>query len=388
MNRRSIITSLILFLCVAGLVSAQDSTGISFQALVQSDVGSTSNTTIGVRLSILRDSSTGPSVYTERQTPMSNQYGMITLEIGTGTAESGTFGDIDWSTGRYFIKSEIDPAGGTNYSITGTYEQLSVPYAFFAREAGSAPRAGKAESVSVRVSDTGDTLFVGSGGQFVVIPGISPPPSLPDGYVACDPANPMVINTVTSSTGKIWLDRNLGARQVATASTDTLGYGDLYQWGRFADGHQCRNSDVVALLATTADVNSGDAWYGKFVTTSASPHDWLSSQDGNLWQGLDGTNNPCPAGFRLPTETEWEAEVNSWDAQKLADAMASPLILPATGYRDYYDGGTFNVGSCGNYWSSTIDGTLSKYVDICATSAYTDGITNRAVANAVRCIKD
>ena len=388
MNRSSIITSLILFACVA-VASAQDSTGISYQALVQSEVGSTSNTTIGVRLSILQDSATGPAVYTERQTPMSNQYGMITLEIGTGTAESGTFGGIDWSTGRYFIKSEIDPAGGTNYSITGTYEQLSVPYAFYAREAASAPKAGKAASVNIRGSESGDTLFIGNSGAFVIIPGIIFPPKLRDGYVPCDSDNPMVISTVTSdSTGKVWMDRNLGASRVATASDDSLAYGDLYQWGRFADGHQCQESETTSQLATSSAVNSGDAWYGKFILSNSSPQDWLSVQDSSLWQGVDGANNPCPEGFRLPTAAEWDAERQTWDFNRIDGALASPLKLSAPGNRSNNTGLVGSAGERARYWSSSVSGSNATHLYISVTYAGLENGYYRSYGFSVRCIKD
>ena len=124
MNRYIIISSVVAMLSIGA--RCQDSTGISFQSLVKSTTVNTANTTIGVRLSVLQNSATGPVVYAERQTPMSDQFGMITLEIGAGTAESGVFGEIDWGSGRHFIKSEIDPSGGANYSISGTFEQLSV----------------------------------------------------------------------------------------------------------------------------------------------------------------------------------------------------------------------------------------------------------------------
>ncbi|MDG1516992.1 MAG: hypothetical protein P8Q42_03105, partial [Flavobacteriales bacterium] len=101
------------------------------------------------------------------------------------------------------------------------------------------------------------------------------------------------------STGLTWMDRNLGAQRVALSSTDDKAYGDLYQWGRSADGHQCRTSSTTATNAS--DETPGDAL---FIYETSSPYDWLTTQNDNLWQGVDGTNNPCPGGYRLPTETE------------------------------------------------------------------------------------
>jgi hypothetical protein len=92
------------------------------------------------------------------------------------------------------------------------------------------------------------------------------------------------------TTEKIWLDRNLGASQVATSRSDTDAYGDLYQWGRSPEGHQLRAASLhdgdVDGKPTFAK-ESGD-WDGKFIITSASPNDWLNPQDNNLWQGLAG----------------------------------------------------------------------------------------------------
>jgi hypothetical protein len=78
---------------------------------------------------VLQGTALGNAVYTETQTPTTNANGLVSLQIGTGVNPTGTFAGIDWSAGPYFIKTETDPLGGTNYTITGTQEILSVPYA-------------------------------------------------------------------------------------------------------------------------------------------------------------------------------------------------------------------------------------------------------------------
>lgn len=123
------------------------------------------------------------------------------------------------------------------------------------------------------------------------------------------------------------MDRNLGASQVASSSTDVDSYGDLYQWGRGTDGHEKRTS-----LTTSSFSNlevPGDA---KFITTSNS--DGRSAQNDNLWQGANGINNPCTAGFRVPTAAEWIAELSTWSSQNKSEdgAFASPLKLPKAGW--------------------------------------------------------
>ena len=184
------------------------------------------------------------------------------------------------------------------------------------------------------------------------------------------------------TTGKIWMDRNLGATQVAISSADANAYGDLYQWGRGADGHQIRTSGTTTTLSSI-DV-PGNA---NFIRTSTSPYDWRIPQNTNLWQGVNGVNNPCPSGYRLPTATELDAERLSWSSNNSAGAFASPLKLPNAGYR-YWDGiiGYVSEGNKGYYWSSTVSGVYSVFLSLHSIDAF---VTNggRATGMSVRCIK-
>jgi uncharacterized protein (TIGR02145 family) len=132
------LTTLILILLCAVSVFAQAPEKFTYQAVVRnaSNVLVT-NTLVGVRVSILQGSATGSGVYVETQMPSTNANGLITLNIGDGNAIFGTFGSIDWSAGPYFLKTEIDPTGGSNYSVTSTQQLLSVPYALYAKAAGN-----------------------------------------------------------------------------------------------------------------------------------------------------------------------------------------------------------------------------------------------------------
>ena len=129
---------LVAFLATAG-VFAQAPEKMSYQAVVRAaDNTLVTNQQVGMQISILETTVTGSAVYVETHTPTTNANGLVTIEIGTGNVASGLFSAIDWATDSFFTKTEIDPMGGTSYSITGTSELLSVPYALQAKTATTA----------------------------------------------------------------------------------------------------------------------------------------------------------------------------------------------------------------------------------------------------------
>jgi uncharacterized protein (TIGR02145 family) len=453
----------IITICAALLMTAslwaQSPEKMSYQAVVRDGNNAlVTNQAVGMRIQILQGSEFGAAVYVETQTPTSNANGLVSLEIGAGTLVSGDFTTINWENGPYFIKTETDPTGGTSYTITGTSQLLSVPYALHATTADSIvggvsvietdPIFGASvasgitatdttnwnnkqnqltagtnitivgntisatvptnvsaftndagyvntlndddptnEIQQLSVSATGDTLYLQNGG-FVIIPGLSAantaPPTYPAGTVHCTGTPTAVVEVTNPSTGKIWMDRNLGASQVATSSTDVNSYGDLYQWGRFADGHQCRTSPTTANLSSTDQPGHGDF----ILAPNILPYDWRSPQNLNLWQGVNGINNPCPSGYRLPTNSELDAERISWSSNDAAGAFASPLKLPMAGYRFYSNGSLSSVGTSGAYWSSTIVSLYASFLYFFSSSPAYMNDDGRALGGSVRCLKD
>ena len=211
-------------------------------------------------------------------------------------------------------------------------------------------------------------LYVADGSSFATIGG-----GLTAGVI-------LAAGEIFSPTGKIWMDKNLGAASVATSSSDAASYGDLYQWGRKDDGHQIRTS------ATAAGPVAAGAEGANFITSITIPNDWLSTQDGNRWYGELSVNDPCPAGYRVPSGSEWQAERNTWATKNNAGAFTA-LKLPVAGYRHFINGALGNLGSTGGYWSSTVSGTYARRLGFSSSDATMYSLP-RAYGFSVRCIKD
>jgi len=474
-----------LLLLQSFLGSAQVPNKMSYQAVIRnSNNVVVSNHAVGMRISILQGTATGTSVYTETQSPTTNANGLIAIEIGTGTVLSGSFTAINWANGPYFVKTESDPNGSTNYTLTGTSQLLSVPYALYAQKTdtaavskfalngipsgsqhgqtltncdgnitwtyngqcpakisafncadtvnfGTLNKAIAASGVSSSITYSGGnggiyaaqsiastgvtgltasldagTLNNGNGIITFNISGtptssgiaaftfsignkscifyrtVNAAPIWPAGTVFCNGTPTAVIDVTNPITGKTWMDRNLGASRAATNSTDTLAYGDLYQWGRGADGHQCRNSSTTNTLSTTDQPG-----HGLFIICpDVPPAAWLTNINNNLWQGINGLNNPCPKGYRLPTDFELNSERLSWTQNNNYGAIMSSLKLPVPGVRLYINATVANTTVYGYYWSSSFNGN-PIYLELNSSNANIN--TNyRGHGFSIRCIKN
>ncbi len=188
-----------------------------------------------------------------------------------------------------------------------------------------------------------------------------------------------VVDVTNPATGQVWMDRNLGASRAAISSTDEEAYGYLYQWGRASDGHQLRNSGTTSTFSSNDVPGHGDFIKGLTV--------WLSPQNDELWQDLNGINNPCPDGYRLPTSAELETERQSWSSNNAEGAFASPLKWTLAGYRGHSNGSLVNVSSGGGYWSSDVESTDAQFLYFhSSTASIYSGY--RAGGLAVRCTKN
>jgi hypothetical protein len=131
------IYTLIVALLLSMTSFAQAPEKMSYQAVVRDASGVlVSDSAVGMRISILQNTTTGTAVYVETHTPTSNENGLVSIEVGTGST-SDDFSTIDWSAGPYFIQTETDPTGGSSYTILGTSQLMSVPFALHAKLAES-----------------------------------------------------------------------------------------------------------------------------------------------------------------------------------------------------------------------------------------------------------
>jgi ubiquitin len=148
-------STLHLVLRLRGVPTTNGPQKISYQTVIRDAVNALLvNQAVGMQVSIVQGTENGTAVYVEKQIANTNDNGLLNLEIGNGNIISGIFKDIDWAAGPYFIKTEIDPLGGTNYTINTSSQIRSVPYALFANKAANGLPA---------VSPTGGILTISNG---------------------------------------------------------------------------------------------------------------------------------------------------------------------------------------------------------------------------------
>ncbi len=164
----------IAMLFISSIASAQTPQGINYQAVARNSAGGVlSNSSISLRISILDKTATGTSVFTETHAVTTNALGLFTFVIGKGTLVSGDFTKIDWSTNDKFLEVEMDSSGGSSYTVMGTSQLVSVPYALYADKAGNAKtyNAGSGISISndsiINTSKDQKVSLTGTGGTSI-----------------------------------------------------------------------------------------------------------------------------------------------------------------------------------------------------------------------------
>jgi len=355
------IYTLIAGLMLTASVFAQAPEKMSYQAVVRDASNNlTTNQSVGMQISILQGGVTGIPVYVETQTPTTNANGLVSLEIGTGTVVSGDFTIIDWANDTYFIKTETDPTGGTSYTITGTTQLMSVPYALHAKTADSI-------TGTVNYTET-DPLFGAS---------------IANGITATDTANwnnhTVDTDTHIDSTGIAELGYVAGAHTIDTDThIDSTGIAGLgYVAGAHTDSTAIANMGFIASGSGSTDPfylgqdtlggivyyiykDAAGTQHGLIVNKTESTAQWQASgtltnadrtEDGAYNTGLMTSSAAATyvtglgAGWYLPSIDELGLlYYNRFSANRALRAGGFTLLLKTA-----------------NYWSSTEDFTTYAY---------------------------
>jgi len=203
-------------------------------------------------------------------------------------------------------------------------------------------------------------------------------------------------NEVIGFTGRIWMDKNLGATEVANNTSDLASFGYLYQWGREADGHESRENSDITLGAKTFDEKGNNFIY----PPNSVRGNWLDydnfSDDGYYWNKIvnglpsKGEFDPCPDEYRVPSYAEMHhelEEMNKSNSKHLSNGIFnSRLKLPKAGMR-IKDGRFGDQNSSGFYWLGTKDGVYGRMLQINSDNQYVEDAKETSLGFSVRCIK-
>jgi uncharacterized protein (TIGR02145 family) len=386
--------SLFALSLIACTAIAQAPQKFSYQSVIRNAGNQiVANQSVGVKISILQGSATGSAVYAETHNPLTNANGLATIEIGGGTLLSGNFANINWANGPFFVKTETDVNGGSNYTITNTTQLLSVPYALHANNTSSS------------VSASGDTLFIGN--LSYIIPGISAANNGGGGQSgitahscgADSVHNPAkTYGTMTDQQGNVYKTIVIGTQEWMAENLKTPIY---------------RNGNGIA------NVTDNGQW--QYLTTGS----WCSYNNnsqyecpyGKLynWYAVADPRNLCPTGWHVPTDAEWSVLINYLDPNanggnnvpnvaggKLKSTGLQFWLSPnqdatnesgfsglAAGFRG--DSGTSNfVGDNDIWWSSTVSSTSESWTRTLysSTGSAIRNNLNKGNGFSVRCLRD
>jgi uncharacterized protein (TIGR02145 family) len=444
----SILTSLLLTATVflTQQATAQAPQKMSYQSVIRNSSNVLlAGTQVGIRISVLQGSETGPAVYVETQTATTNGNGLLSIKIGTGTAITGTFAGINWANASYFIKTETDPAGGSNYTITGTQEILSVPYAMYAAKSGDSTTMGAIGGSSTANGGTitsgvlsltpadaanggivtigaqtfaGNKTLTGTLGVGTATPAASAqldvssttkgllPPRMTTTQrdLIGTPATGLVIfNTTTNS-----LETKNSSGWVSLSSSfvplPAIVIGKQQWMKENLDVVTYRNGDIIPR------VTDPTAWAA--LTTGAWCYYNNDPEDGAIygklynWYAVNDARGLAPQGWHIPTDAEWDTlstklggvtlaggkmktTGTTWNAPNTGATNESGFAGLPGGYR-LYDGTFSLVGFYGFWWSATETITTDawfRYLTYNLGSLYRDKY-DKTYGFSVRCLRD
>ena len=378
--RKSIILA-VFCLIISAISFAQAPQKMSYQAVVRgSDNNLVVNQNVAMRVSILQGSAGGTAVYTETHSAQTNANGLVSIEIGNGTS-NGDFSSIDWASGSYFVKTEIDVNGGTNYGITSVSQLLSVPYAMYAQTTTEsqtlADVAALGNSVNAQLKD----VLAPTDNQDAATK------KYVDDLIAVLQAQNEALQTailaLTTGTqsGHAWVD--LGLPSGTKWATCNVGAnspeenGDYFAWGETTpkenynwSTYRYSNSSSPSLTKYCSNSSYGYNGFTDTLTILEPCDDAATANWGRRW--------------RMPTKSEMQELLDNctctWTTQGGVNGClftgpnGNSIFLPAAGY---HSGSSFdNNGSIGYYWSSSLaPSTVYGYL-LCSYMYGNNGVYN------------
>jgi len=413
---------LTVFLCLYFIAEnhliAQSPEKISYQAVIR-DAGGVlvSNHIVGVKVQILQFTKDGAAVYVETHSRSTNSNGLLTLEIGGGSVVQGTFSNIDWANGPYYLKTEIDPEGGTNYNITSVVQILSVPYSLYSKTAGTASDAVKL---------TGDQIIEGKKTFVEQI-------NAGNGIYAYDKAIKRVGDpeSSTDAVNKGYVDNliTVALKYIASGVKDVDG--NTYKVVLIGDKlWMAENLKTTKLNDGTPITNVTDASAWSIADYPAYCYYNNSNANKDTYGALYNyyafnEHKLCPVGWYIPGDSEWNELQNylisngynydgSTSGNKIAKSLASTdswtvsSVVGTPGNTDYPDkrnatgftavpagyrtfAGVFvNIGNSALFWSSAWASNDYYYTRVIYHNAVDFRKVGLGVNNglSVRCVKD
>ena len=374
---------------------AQSPQKMSYQAVVRNASGAlVTDQAVGMKISILQGSPTGKLIYQEtyKPNPQTNENGLLTLEIGDGIPLAGTFATINWLKGPYYLMTETDPSGETNYSITDTSQLLSVPYALHAKTA---------ETLSETVPETQNLADVIANNNSA----LGQIKDLTDPTEAQDAVTKAYIDKLESQIVELQLFVGMKVKDIDDNFYNTITIGtqtwlvENLKTTRYNDG-----TNIPLIENNTEWVNlttPGYCWYNNDEATYKNTYGALYN-----WYTVN-TVKLCPSGWHVPSESDWSVLSNflggtdiaggklkengiiHWTTPNTGATNETGFTALPTGYRTL--SGTYNnIQDFGYCWSSTsFSTTHAGYMMLFFNSSVLSSLNNyKRYGFSVRCIKD
>jgi len=360
--------SILFAVIISASVYAQAPQKMSYQAVIRNSSDAlVTNTNINMQISILQGSISGTAVYVETYAPSTNANGLVSIEIGGGTLVSGSFADINWANGPYFVKTETDPDGATGgiaYSISGTSQLLSVPYAL------------AAGTLLLNKNGKAYDTYMKDDGTYIGLPRISveyPFDSVP---------------SVTDVDGNTYGTVKIGTQVWMTENLRTTKYNDNTAIPLVTD------NTAWSMLTTPAYCNYNNTTSIDTLKNYGRLYNWYTVE----------TNKLCPAGWHVPSDTEWTKltdylgamaggrmkKQGTWSSPNTDAINDSRFSALPGGPRHYADGSFYGAGDYGYWWSATeSDASYAYYRYMLYINAvvYQYG-NNKSYGFSVRCVRD